>query len=78
MRRLSKRQRKGLRTARSCVVCHVAYPSDVDRSTLYVFPDGCTAHDVCVMDDNFDTFHWHTVEARREDDYRQHARRTTP
>jgi hypothetical protein len=73
---LTKRQRKGLRTARTCVVCSRPYPADIDRSTLYVYPDGCTAHDECGMSERgADFHHWHTIEARREDDYREYVSR---
>jgi hypothetical protein len=55
------------------VFCQASYPEDVDRSTLYVFPDGCTAHDECSLSDEYDYHHWHTLEARQEDDYREYA-----
>lgn len=72
MRTLSKRQRKGLRTAKRCVVCNYTYPPDVDRTGLFVYPDGCTAHDACAMgEDGGDIYHWHTVEARDEEEFRR-------
>jgi hypothetical protein len=73
VRTLTKRQRKGLRVARRCVMCCASYPADIDRSALYVFPDGCTAHDECAMRDEDERAHWHSVEAKQEDDYRQHV-----
>ena len=72
MRTLSKRQRKGLREARKCVLCHAPYPADVDRRDLHVFPDGCTAHDACWMNYN-EYVHWHSLACGREDDYRQYV-----
>jgi hypothetical protein len=73
---LSKRQRKGLRRAPGCVVCHKPYPPDVDRSRLYVYPDGCTAHNECgISETGSDIAHWHTVEAKREDDLRVYVDR---
>jgi hypothetical protein len=59
-----------------CVLCHHRYGKLEDRKALHQFPDGCTAHEQCYLDDppGIEGYARYHAEAAREEDHEREQR----